>query len=348
MNLWRTWIFPVLRILIFAAIAAALVKIAFFADPEAAAPEEPSGELTNPTIQVMTGSVYNNVLVSGSVAPRPLVELKAKGNGVVSKIYKGDGKSVKKDERVLQIKEEVFTETGVSTRWHYVTASTAGTVKLEVIIGQPVTAGDAIGGVDRGTFHVSGTVSPEMLFRLLELPKTASITVYGGPAPFDCTGLRLVSTDAGTNAECNVPGSVRIFAGLMAEISIPAGVAEDVLVLPTTAVEGSAEFGNVWVVLPDGGTEIRPVTLGLNDGSMVEIVDGLVEGETVLQFVPGADALPDFPIDPGFPIEPGIPEPMPIEPMPIEPRPMEPDMPIEGDGPQLFIGEGGAVENLKR
>jgi membrane fusion protein, macrolide-specific efflux system len=45
-------------------------------------------------------------------------------------------------------------------------------------------------------------------------------------------------------------------------------------------------------VQPDGSAEPRPVTLGLNDGFNVEVVEGLAEGELVLQYVPGAVALP--------------------------------------------------------
>jgi hypothetical protein len=44
------------------------------------------------------------------------------------------------------------------------------------------------------------------------------------------------------------------------------------------------------VIGPGGEQEERPVTLGLNDGVNVEVVDGLEEGELVLQFVPGASA----------------------------------------------------------
>jgi hypothetical protein len=65
--------------------------------------------------------------------------------------------------------------------------------------------------------------------------------------------------------------------------------------VPTTAVEGIAESGNVYFVLPDGSTELRAVTLGLNDGFNVEVKEGLAEGDMILQYVPGAVAL-----DPGM------------------------------------------------
>ena len=62
------------------------------------------------------------------------------------------------------------------------------------------------------------------------------------------------------------------------------------LTVPVTAVEGASETGNVFFVLPDGSTESRPVTLGISDGINIQIVDGLVEGDMILQFIPGAPA----------------------------------------------------------
>ena len=49
-----------------------------------------------------------------------------------------------------------------------------------------------------------------------------------------------------------------MFASLAAQITIAAGLVENVMVVPTTAVESSAETGVVWFVLADGGTEERP------------------------------------------------------------------------------------------
>jgi membrane fusion protein (multidrug efflux system) len=70
------------------------------------------------------------------------------------------------------------------------------------------------------------------------------------------------------------------------------GTAENVLVVPVTAVQGSVQTGNVWVVAGDGTEEMRAVTLGLSDGDQIEVREGLAEGEQVLQFVPVPDDTP--------------------------------------------------------
>ena len=45
-NVMRKWVFPILRLLVVAAIAVALVKLAFFADTaEALDPAQPTGQI---------------------------------------------------------------------------------------------------------------------------------------------------------------------------------------------------------------------------------------------------------------------------------------------------------------
>lgn len=88
-----------------------------------------------------------------------------------------------------------------------------------------------------------------------------------------------------------------MFAGLGADVVLSAGVAEDVVTVPTTAVKGSIATGIVWVQDAAGEAEEREVKLGLNDGSFVEITEGLAEGDMILEFVPGSDV----PLNPGYP-----------------------------------------------
>jgi membrane fusion protein, multidrug efflux system len=85
---------------------------------------------------------------------------------------------------------------------------------------------------------------------------------------------------------------VTVFAGMGASMAIEAGRSDDVLVVPITAVQGSVQTGNVWVLGDDGAPAQRQVTLGLSDGDQIEVRDGLTEGESVLQFVPVPDDNP--------------------------------------------------------
>ncbi len=185
-------------------------------------------------------------------------------------------------------------------------------------IGDEVTKGDIVGTIAQSTFRAKGSISPIDQYRLLHKPGSATVTISDGPAPFKCTDLTIgdtVSTDTtsgsegtgqsgvdiqgdpsqgdgsgqgsgGAQVSCRVPDDVRVFDGLEMTLSIDAGRAEDVLVVPVTAVRGLIDKGSVWVLA--GGKPVeRKVTLGLSDGQVVEVKKGLKEGENILEFVPG-------------------------------------------------------------
>ncbi|MEV7605178.1 biotin/lipoyl-binding protein [Paenarthrobacter sp. NPDC089322] len=107
-------------------------------------------------------------------------------------------------------------------------------------------------------------------------------------------------TPTGT-LSCAIPSDREVFAGLGATMTVSAGVATDVVTVPLTSVKGSVKDGIVWVAGAAGAVapEQRTVQLGLNDGSVVEVVSGLTEGEQVLEFVPGAPAAPGPMMGPG-------------------------------------------------
>jgi len=308
-NVARKWVFPILRLLIFAAIAVALVKVAFFADTTDAAsdPAFPTGEITEPQYTVAVGTVQNDVKLTGTVNADPAVPIVATLAGEVRKLLVTPGQHVDAGTPILTLRAEVPNPDGtVAVKTDTVLSPSAGTLSsFPALVGQLFAVGDPVGQVAPPTFNVSGALPPEQLYRLLNQPTEAQVTITNGPAPFACTGLTISSPLAGADAEgedgaaaagsptvrCAVPADVTVFAGLAANLVIGGGTAENVLVVPTTAVEGTAGTGNVYAVLPDGSSEKHPVTLGLNDGLNVQVLTGVAEGDVILQFVPGAPAL---------------------------------------------------------
>jgi hypothetical protein len=320
-NIARKWVFPILRILVFAIIAAALVKLAFFADPVEQSGELPTGEIVEPQIPVALGTIQNDVVLTGAVNANPAIPVKATFGGEVRKVLVAQGASVDPGTPILVVRAELVNLNGTPyTKTETVVAGAAGVLSsFSVLVGQVVGIGDVVGQVAPKSFNVTATIAPEQLYRLTEQPTEAQVTVQGGPAPFTCTSLAIITplpgegdssgdgTPAGTTVRCAVPADVRVFPGLVADVTIAGGIAENVLTVPMTAVQGAADTGIVYVILEDGTQEERPVTLGLNDGVNVEIVDGLTEGELILQFVPGAAAGdPGGPLDPGVPIDGGV------------------------------------------
>lgn len=334
MGIVRKWVFPILRIVIIAVIAVALGKLAFFPDqPVEADPAVPTGEIVEPRTAATLGTIVNDVQVKATVSADPAIPVKSTAVGKVDEIFVAQGAPVAAGDVVFDVKVEIVrdpTETVDAEgkplpaifRYEQVLAPASGTLSaLGVIAGQDVTIGMVAGQVAPPTFSVSGSLLPEQQYRLIDQPTEASIAITGGPAPFTCTGLRIVTplpgSDGGsgggadgggtgggsvggsgggsggstTTVSCPVPDGVTVFSGLAAEMTIAGGKAENVLVVPTTAVRGAAQTGTVWVSTAEGATEERAVGLGLSDGSQVEVTGGLTEGEEILQFAPGALAV---------------------------------------------------------
>ncbi len=310
MGVARRWVFPIIWMVIFAVIGAALVKVAFFPDTASADGDGafPTGEIVEPQVPVMLGTIRNDVVLDGTVNADAAIAVKATLTGEVRKVLATQGQAVAPETELLTIRAEILNPDGTSYRKTVtVTAGAAGVLSsFTALEGQMVSVGDTVGQVAPPTFNVTASLAPEQQYRLLEQPTEATVTVTGGPAGFTCTGLTISTALAGagggegedptagsgTTVKCAVPAEVKVFPGLTAQLTIAGGIAENVLTLPMTAVVGAAGSGVVYAVLPDGSTEERPVTLGINDGISVEITGGVAEGDTVLQFVPGAPADP--------------------------------------------------------
>jgi macrolide-specific efflux system membrane fusion protein len=321
MSVARKWVFPIVGLVVAAAIAVALVKLAFFGTSVAGAGgEEPTGGFVDPQVPVMIGTISNDVVLSGTVKADDAVPVKAPLDGTITSVEVVVGSVVAAGQQIGIVK-------GFNAQGRTVTvgiaAPVAGTISaLKIVPNQQTTAGTAVAQIAPPGFYVTASVQPADRYRLVGAPTEAMVTVTGGPAPFTCTNLTVTTplagaesgggddpgtgdpgAGSGTTARCVVPADVTVFPDLVAQLTISAGVAENVLIVPVSSVLGAAESGVVYVVVdPETGeTEERPVTLGLSDGINVEIVDGLEEGELVMQFVPGAPAG-----DPGMPPEGGI------------------------------------------
>lgn len=304
MGIARRWVFPIIWIVIFAVIGAALVKIAFFPDGEARGSDGvvPTGEIFEPQVEVSTGTIRNDIVLDGMISADAASPARAAISGEVRQVSVTAGQHVEEGAELAQIRGMYDDGTN---RWSILRAPISGTLSsFELLVGQNVGLGETLAQVAPASFSLTSTLAPEQLYRLLQLPTEAEVAINGGPAPFVCTGLTIsTNSDAtaggnpdgggaasGPTLRCAIPGDVQVFSGLTARVTIAGGIAEDVLVLPVTAVAGASGAGVVYVVGPDSSPVETPVTLGLTDGIQVEIIDGIAAGDLVLQFVPGAPA----------------------------------------------------------
>lgn len=321
MGVTRRIIFPAIRIVLWAVIAAALVKIAF-AGADLSTQDnslQPTGAVVEPTVEAVSGTVVNAVAVQGSVVADPAVVVRATLAGNVSRLLAADGATVAAGDPVLEIRQETPQEPLVQTNpetgeqtvterrpkvvVEKVLAPAAGVLTVPTLKDQVVSVGDTVGSVLPGTLSVTGTLTPDQQYRLIGAPTEAEVTLKGGPAPFQCTGLRVgaaalppgttqdptTPASSGTVA-CAIPAGITAFPGLGADLAITNGTAQDVVVVPVTAVQGTVQTGNIWVVTGDAEPEQRSVSLGLTDGENVQVTEGVALGDTILQFVPVPDA----------------------------------------------------------
>jgi multidrug efflux pump subunit AcrA (membrane-fusion protein) len=280
---WRRWIFPLLLVVVLAAGAAALVKIAFFPD-HTVAQVSPEASITDPVVAVERGSVVNELSLSGNVARDEDYTVRSEITGTVTAVHVGEGATVAAGQKLFTVKQDE------PKKDIDVLAPEAGEVsEIALVKGQTTSVGTETYKITPARYHVLATVEPVQLYRLVNAPTDASVTITGGPAPFTYTGVRVeVSAEGTASVRCAVPADQVVFAGLPAALDLALGQVDDALVIPVTAVQGGSGTGNVWVDSGDGSDpEERAVTLGVNDGTIVEIVSGLEEGESIRQFVPG-------------------------------------------------------------
>ncbi|MCH1883620.1 efflux RND transporter periplasmic adaptor subunit [Agrococcus sp. ARC_14] len=307
---WRTWVLPVLKLAVIAAIAIALVKLAFFPDTTEAVAEDPmaGAMFEEPMVAVERGSIENAVEIDGTIVPVEAVPIRSTQTGTVSRVYYDDGLEVAEGDVLFTVRVESEPEPAEdgtigepsAAIWN-MRAPAAGTLTgFDLLAGQMIELGGEAGAVQPPQHLVRAAVGAADQYRLTSQPTAATVTIDSGPAPFSCTDVTItqpvgeeIASGSGATLTCAVPDDVRVFVGLSAKVELAAGSAADVLVVPTTAVLGSADVGIAY--RPTTGADGAPgepeevrVELGISDGSMVEVRSGLAEGDQVLQFVPGA------------------------------------------------------------
>lgn len=340
MGALRHIVFPGLRLAIWAVIAVALCVLAFGNQGDASAgdPLQPAVDLAPTTVRVAPGDVASTIEVTGTVAADAAAMVKSTAAGVVTRLHRSVGDAVEAGTPLLDVKvtlapvegKTVTAPDGTVTttpprersRTVTVSAGSASTLAtLAVLKDQGVSVGTDVATVSPGTLSVSAPLTQAQQFRLLTPPAIASAQAPGGPAPFECANVATsatttsdtpatdpytgMPTEASTaQVTCRVPAGTTVFPGMSVDLTIDTGSVQQVLVVPVSAVLGTVSDGTVWVVDPDGAPDgapvERPVKLGLTDGQQVQITEGLVEGEEILEFTfvdsddtdgqPGAEA----------------------------------------------------------
>ncbi|MDY2941708.1 MAG: efflux RND transporter periplasmic adaptor subunit [Varibaculum sp.] len=302
----------IIRTFIWAVIAVALVKFAFFPSQEPLDEIAAEGNFVLPTVTVENGNIENSIELDATVVRNESKPVKATAEGIITTIYAANGDNVGYGAPILQVKHTDMGETAdpdaeptQSVSYVDIYAPASGTLNIDAIVGQATSIGDPVGTIIPNAFHALVTVTPEQLYSLQALPKTATVAITGGPAPFTCTGLKTITgvgsvtstedSDGQQSAttpqlRCDIPSEQTVYDGVKAKLQINGGSAKDVLTLPVTAVEGRSGTGNVYLPVSDKRSKPKAVKvqLGLSDGTAIEIKSGLKAGDEVLEYVPGS------------------------------------------------------------
>ncbi|WP_216382727.1 efflux RND transporter periplasmic adaptor subunit [Arcanobacterium phocae] len=316
----RKLIFSILRLIIAAVIAVALVKFAFFPSHKAEKELQGQGQFVLPTVTAQRGDVKNDTQFEATILRDDAKAIKSSAEGEIVHFFVADGTQVEQGAPLLQVKSTTSVEvtpsnavsngdeptgpaepqTSTTVTYNNVVAPSAGTVNFDAMLKQHVSYNDSLGTIVPATFHANVNVTPDQLYSLQSIPQQAEVAITNGPAPFMCTNLHTTSVKSSSaNGEggaqssiplltCDIPADQTVFDGIKATLNIAGEEVTDALLLPVTAVEGRFREGKVYLPAKDGKGEPSPVVvkLGINDGKMVVITEGLDEETEVLEFVP--------------------------------------------------------------
>jgi RND family efflux transporter MFP subunit len=152
-----------------------------------------------------------------------------------------------------------------------------------VQIGQSVAPGTPLmAGASLDALRVVAEVPQSVIEQVRKLRKAA---VYVDGRRIEATGLTLYpAAEPETNTfrvRVDLPKDVKgLSPGMFAKVGLVTGEA-DVLLVPHDAVVERSEMRAVYVVAPDGRVSLRQVRLGHVRGDQIEILAGLVNGETI-------------------------------------------------------------------
>ncbi len=270
-------------------------------------------------VEVELGTVSSLLVLDATVQPEPGKALKANRGGTVTHLWLDNGDTVENGAPIVNVavpaeqgagEDEDGETAGPTTSEVTLYAPAAGTIKGmgDLQVGDVLEPGAKVATVAPDQFRAVATVPANDLYRLYEDPDDIMLKIDKGPPATPCEFIGLGAAEEGgasveegsdpfadesdsgggpgAELSCRVPSDLRVFDGVKGKLSVSTGEAEDVVVVPVTAVRGTAEEGQVVVVDESGSEEPREVSLGLSDGQFVEVTEGLSVGESILDPVP--------------------------------------------------------------
>ncbi|MFJ9555015.1 HlyD family efflux transporter periplasmic adaptor subunit [Nocardiopsis sp. NPDC101807] len=268
-------------------------------------------------VEVEMGAISSVMVLDAVVEAEPGEAVKARGGGTVTHLWVADGAEVEEGAPIVNVRVQAETAPAPgdgegdaqapATTETTLYAPTGGTVSGldDVLVGDVLEPGAAVAEVAPDQFRAVASIPANDLYRFYEDPEDIMLKIDKGPPADACeflslgtggggggedaggeTGEEGAGGDGGSLLTCRVPSDLQVFDGVRGQLSVTTGEAENVLVVPVTSVRGTSEEGEVVVVSGDGSEEVREVRLGMSDGSLVEVTEGLGVGDMIMDPVP--------------------------------------------------------------
>ncbi|NKY97465.1 HlyD family efflux transporter periplasmic adaptor subunit [Nocardiopsis alborubida] len=284
---------------------------------EGAGMQEAALDVGGAPVEVVMGEVSSVLVLDAVVRAEPGETVEARNGGTVSHLWVGEGAEVGQGAPVVNVRvpaggapvngEDGQVPDAPATEEVTLYAPAAGTVSglEDVLVGDVLEPGAVVATVAPEEFRAVASIPPNDLYRFYEDPEDILLQIDQGPPAAACGFLSLGTAGGGAPAPeegggdaegdgggggaelaCRVPADLEVFEGVLGQLSVSTGAAANALIVPVTAVRGTAGSGEVVVVGDDGTEETREVELGVSDGSSVEVTEGLSIGERVLDPIP--------------------------------------------------------------
>ncbi|WP_010533052.1 efflux RND transporter periplasmic adaptor subunit [Brachybacterium squillarum] len=300
MNIIRRYVFPILWLAIFAVIALALGRMAFFSNSDAAAEEGDDGAVPvaeveeYTTVAVTPGDITSVLELDGTVQADEGESILANHEGEINKIWVSEGDRIEEGARVLQVRveqepeaaaaevdengEPVASEEDEEPEYRYYTleAKDSGTVEdLSVMEGQTLSVGDEVGSLSPGTYAIVADLTPEQQLSLLDVESEATAVLPTAEDPITCedTTIDEQAGDTGGSSSSAATGEVDPETGeavggggtgsSSAQLRCP--IPADVDIVPGLTVDVSIDLGSKTDVLTLPTTAVEGE---LNDGGV--------------------------------------------------------------------------------
>ena len=226
------------------------------------------------------GSISNALSYTGALQLRDSRTYTAPAGAKVREIYVQRGDTVKEGDKLLRLSDGTAF-----------TADFDGTVQsLEVAKGDEVAAGaNLLKLVDFDHMRVNIRISAANIGEVQEGTDCRVTVSLAGVTVRSKIGEIDFSTYSGNNTvyytaavDVDLTGESGVYPGMQATVTVTKEEAADVVVLRVEAI-GTAPDNTAFVFKQqeDGTMAVSPVTLGVSNGSYVEIREGVAEGETV-------------------------------------------------------------------